>query len=183
MSNAITDAFTAIADAIRKRTGKTDKMDVAEMPAEIAGIPTGGHGKELIERTITSYESNDLTAIGSYAFSYCKSLASVSFLAVKTIGESAFENCDNLSSVDFPYVTSLGSGALRFCENLTSVKIGSKNPKVCTMSASDVFYNTPIYSGNGFIYVPDVLVEDYKKATNWAFHANQIKPLSEAPTT
>ena len=181
MSNAITDAFTAIADAIRKRTGKTDKMDVAEMPAEIAGIPTGGHGKALIERTITSYESNDLTAIGSYAFSYCKSLASVSFPAVKTIEDDVFSGC-NFTSVDFPSVTSLGSGALRMCENLTSVKIGSKNPKVCTMSASDVFYNTPIYSGKGFIYVPDALVEDYKKATNWAFHANQIKPLSEAPT-
>ena len=32
---------------------------------------------------------------------------------------------------------------------------------------------------DGYIYVPDSLVENYKSATNWSTYATQIKPLSE----
>lgn len=35
-----------------------------------------------------------------------------------------------------------------------------------------------LYSGIQNIYVPDSLVEEYKKATNWVAHADKIKPLS-----
>lgn len=39
---ALTDKLTAIADAIRAKTGKTDSMTLAQMPTEIMGITTGG---------------------------------------------------------------------------------------------------------------------------------------------
>lgn len=35
-----------------------------------------------------------------------------------------------------------------------------------------------LYSGIQNIYVPDSLVEQYKKSTNWVTHADKIKPLS-----
>ena len=35
---------------------------------------------------------------------------------------------------------------------------------------------------DGYIYVPDALVDSYKTATNWSTYADQIKPLSELPT-
>ena len=35
---------------------------------------------------------------------------------------------------------------------------------------------------DGYIYVPDALVDSYKTATNWSVFADQIKPLSELPT-
>lgn len=34
----ITNKLKAIGDAIREKTGKTDPMQLADMPAEIAGI-------------------------------------------------------------------------------------------------------------------------------------------------
>lgn len=39
---ALTDKLTAIAEAIRGKTGGTDKLTLDQMPAEIAGIETGG---------------------------------------------------------------------------------------------------------------------------------------------
>ena len=41
---ALTDKLTAIADAIRAKTGKTDSLTLDQMPTEIAGITTGGGG-------------------------------------------------------------------------------------------------------------------------------------------
>jgi hypothetical protein len=38
---ALTDKLTAIADAIRAKTGKTDALTLAQMPGEIEGIQTG----------------------------------------------------------------------------------------------------------------------------------------------
>ena len=44
---AITDKLTAVADAIRDKTGKTELMTLAQMPDEIASITTGGGGVEV----------------------------------------------------------------------------------------------------------------------------------------
>ena len=50
---------------------------------------------------------------------------------------------------------------------------------VCVLVDKSAFQETLIESGNGYIYVPDKLIEQYKTATNWSVFANQIKPLSE----
>ncbi len=46
---ALTDKLTAIADAIRGKTGKSDSMTLDQMPTEIAGIQAGGGGSEAVE--------------------------------------------------------------------------------------------------------------------------------------
>lgn len=44
---ALTDKLTAIADAIRTKTGSTEKLTLAQMPTEIAGIQAGGGGVSI----------------------------------------------------------------------------------------------------------------------------------------
>ena len=39
---ALTDKLTAIANAIREKTGNTELLTLDQMPTEIAGIETGG---------------------------------------------------------------------------------------------------------------------------------------------
>lgn len=41
---ALTDQLTAIAEAIRRKTGETGTMTLAEMPRRIADIETGSGG-------------------------------------------------------------------------------------------------------------------------------------------
>lgn len=99
--------------------------------------------KQVIERTITEFEDNELLAIeesafrgcnnltsvnfpnvtdlGDYAFGYCSSLTSVNFPNVTWVGNDTFSSCSSLTSVDFPNATGLGARALKNCSSLTSV--------------------------------------------------------------
>ena len=63
--------------------------------------------------------------IGSYAFSGCSGLTSVTIPdSVTSIGDDAFYNCSGLTSVTIgDGVTSIGNSAFRGCKGLTSVTI------------------------------------------------------------
>lgn len=50
---ALTDKLTAIANAIRGKTGKEDALTLDQMATEIAGIQTGGGGSSFGENTVT----------------------------------------------------------------------------------------------------------------------------------
>ena len=51
---ALKEKITAVADAIRTKTGKSEKLTLAQMPAEIAGIQTGGG-------SVMKYDVDDVT--------------------------------------------------------------------------------------------------------------------------
>lgn len=62
---ALTDKLTAIADAIRTKTGKTDGLTLEQMPAEITGI-SGGAGVEECAVTFTC--PNNFTLSGGICY-------------------------------------------------------------------------------------------------------------------
>ena len=178
---ALTDKLTAIANAIRAKTGKTAKMTMTEMVTEIEGI-SGGGGDTSIEdsfvtRTVTEYTNDRVTTVGTYAFYNCSSLTSASFPLVMSIGSSAFYNCSKLTTVELPKATSIGSYVFQNCKSLKALVIRTPS-SVCTLNGF-ALASTSIASGTGYIYVPDDLVDSYKAATNWSTYADQIKPLSE----
>lgn len=49
------------------------------------------------------------------------------------------------------------------------------------ITGTNLFYNSGIQNGIGYIYVRDELVDAYKSASGWSAFANRIKPLSELP--
>jgi hypothetical protein len=67
----------------------------------------------------------DATSIGSYAFSGCSSLTSITIPdSVTSIGNSAFRNCSSLTSITIPNsVTSIGDYVFYRCSRLTSITI------------------------------------------------------------
>lgn len=69
--------------------------------------------------------SEGITSIGSYTFTFCSALTSVTIPnSVMSIGESAFDGCSALTSVTIPnLVTSIGNGAFRNCSGLTSMSL------------------------------------------------------------
>ena len=94
---------------------------------------------------------DNVTSIGSGAFSYCSGLTSVTIPdSVTSIGSYAFQNCSGLTSVTIPdSVTSIGSSAFRNCTELTSVTIPNKVANI----GDYAFYNcaglTSVTIGNG----------------------------------
>ena len=82
---------------------------------------------------------DDVTAIGSSAFSGCSGLSSIEIPDnVTAIGPSAFSGCSGLSSIEIPDgVTSIGRYAFSGCSGLASISI----PDGVTSIGSGVFYH------------------------------------------
>ena len=92
--------------------------------------------------------------------------------------------CMDLTRIDTVKVNSIigiNNMAFNYCSKLANFVIYANDgtDNLCAMYNSSVFNGTPIKNKTGYIYVPDDLVENYKKATNWSVYASQIKPLSE----
>ena len=98
-------AYRKLSDGTVEITKYNGKAEVLEIPSQLDG------------KTVTS--------IGTYAFSDCNSLRSVTIPgSVKNIGELAFLFCRNLTSVTLGKgVTKIGDSAFSNCRVLTSVTI------------------------------------------------------------
>ena len=121
-----------------------------------------------------------ITSIGAYAFQYCTNLALTELPAgITSIENEAFYNCKSLTEMTcLGNITTIKSNAFAYCAELSKFALPNIT-SVPTLSSTNVFGNTPIASGTGYIYVPDDLVESFKSATNWSTYADQIKAISE----
>ena len=158
---------------------------------------------ELISGTIQEFEDENIINIKKYLFRACRELTKVNLPNCITIGMGAFRDCTALSNVNLPECEEVGTssflhctalskiifqkikimevGAFEDCSNLETLII-KNDTRVCIMrkeGTTDALSGTKIESGNGYIYVPDKLVQQYKDKYNWVKYANQIKPLSE----
>jgi hypothetical protein len=67
---ALTDKLTAIANAIREKTGGTDLLTLDQMPTEIAGIETGGGGGGGGGASVSPKEVNFYDYDGTVLYAY-----------------------------------------------------------------------------------------------------------------
>lgn len=153
----------------------------------------------LINRSITSYEGND-TFIGSRAFGNCTKIETINLPLVESIEQEAFQGASSLISITLPKINYIGGYVFRSCAKLEYADLGNIQrintsafagcsilKKViirstsCVLLNSNVFDSTPISikENEGFIYVPDEEVENYKIRTNWSLYASKIKAISE----
>jgi surface protein len=97
-----------IADTIRSRTGKTEKLNLEDFVTEISSIRIG-----------FDYTNQHVTQILPYTFYGCESLNTVQCCNLESIGERAFEGCINLESIELPgSLTSIGTAAFYKCAKL-----------------------------------------------------------------
>lgn len=122
----------------------------------------------------------------------CASLKYASLPLVKVFTQNDFYSCASLNCVDISSAQSLLRNIFNSCYTLKTVIIRQVE-KVCSLGSTNVFSNcyhilgtvnatyNPDGLKDGYIYVPDSLIESYKSATNWSTYADQIKPVSEIP--
>lgn len=134
---------------------------------------------EFAFSSCTSLENVNLPEcvdVGDYSFAYCEKLQNVNIPKCTIINGYAFQLCKSLKKIDLNVVKRISDGAFWNCKLLECVKI-LNTETVCVLTSKYALSDTKIESGNGYIYVPDKLVQQYKTATNWSVYANQIKPL------
>lgn len=109
---ALIDKLTAIADAIRGKTGKTEEMTLDQMVTEIDGIQVGGGDDELVTEILTgqlsgTYRNDTITKLAG-GVSNQDNLYEAYFPNVTTLPtEYAFHNSRRLNYVSLPKVTAL----------------------------------------------------------------------------
>lgn len=142
-----------------------------------------------------SLKTIDLSKVGiiyDRTFYGCSSLKSINLHNVSSLGSAAFQNCYLLENIEIgSNIISIGSNRFANCYSLKKVII--RKDSVCSLGNISAFSGCYHLNGtvnetynpeglkDGYIYVPDSLVDSYKSATNWSTYANQIKPLSELP--
>ena len=145
-----------------------------------ADFPVATATGESAFENCTSLTTVDFPAallIGIGSFASCISLTTVKFPAAKFIEASAFSECSSLTTADFPAATSISNNAFAYCNALKALLLRGNN--VCNLQNANAFNSTPIASGNGYIYVPSALIEQYKVATNWSTYASQFRALED----
>lgn len=88
--------------------------------------------KAIVERTITSFEDDQLTTIGRDAFKACTQLTSINLPAVTSIGSEAFYGCSKLVNVSLPVATSIGGYGFYACYGLINITL----PSVTTIESA-----------------------------------------------
>lgn len=164
MSNNLSEFLKGIADSIRGKTGSSSLIDPQDFSTEIANIPlVSEKQKQLIDRTITTITAEDFggaTTIGEGAFSYCKSLTSITIPNnVTSIGGRAFEYCTSLPSIVIPNsVESIELMAFSGCNSLTSVYYLGDIVSWCEITFNGSSANPLEYAHN--LYINNTLVTE-----------------------
>lgn len=189
-------------------TGNTDVTLTDAVNSLIAGFGTGENEiVQFIENKIINFSNEELTAIADYGFAGKHNMQSLYIPNVVSVGGYAFEGCDAITEIHFekhitfeseknPYFSLRGAKNAEKIEfsngfttsvsylfynmaNLKAVIIRGNN--VSQLNNAAHFNGSSIKNGTGYIYVPAVLVDQYKAATNWVAIADQIRAIEDYP--
>lgn len=142
-------------------------------------------------------------SIGTYNFRNCDNLVTIDLPEVTgSTGTYFAASCPKLVNVNIPKATALGQYSMRYCyalefldlpcvESITNYSfVGNSAMKTLILRSTkgvvinggtSVLASSAIAKGDGYIYVPAVLIEDYKVATNWATFAAQFRTIEDYP--
>ena len=127
-------------------------------------------------KALTTVDLPKAALIDIRGFENCSNLTDISLPAVTSVGQNAFYGCSALKTADFLTLSSLiNQYAFYNCSVLTALILRSET--MPTLYDYQTFYNTPIASGTGYIYVPAALVDTYKADGNWSTYAAQFRAL------
>lgn len=128
------------------------------------------------------------TSVGAEVFEGT-GLEYISLPSLLDVASRVFYQATNLKTLHIPNAEIIRSQAFYKTYDIRNIII-EQDHEVCTLMANAFYqcyhilgtvnatYN-PDGLKDGYIYVPDALVDSYKNATNWSVYAEQIKPLSE----
>ena len=117
----------------------------------------------------------NLQIAGSYAFAY-NAYTSLDFPKLIEARSGMCYYCQNLETVSFDKAVTLYNQAFYYCRNLDTLIL--RDDTKSTLSSSNVFIGTKIASGEGHIYVPTNLVEEYKNDPIWSIYSSQIESIT-----
>ena len=144
------------------------------------------HCKKLTSLDLSNFDTSNVTSMNNM-FASCEKIEKIDLSNFNTSKVTDMNGMFrymsllteiDLSNFDTSKVTN-NAGMFLYCTKLKKLIIN--NPNVFKMTNKNMLQYTPIANGNGYVYVPDDLVETYKADTEWSNYADQIKGISELP--
>lgn len=166
----ISDKVSHLLPAMFDEMGTITGVILNRNPLFIGGYPVGRTPSQCfndctaLKYVILPHLANELpnasnrNSLGNYVFNRCNNLK---LIILNTMGRSP--------------EGSMFSGA----NNIINLIIS--NNVIIPLTNTNTFVNSAISNGTCNIYIPDILKESYKAATNWSTYASQFKGYSEAP--
>lgn len=118
----------------------------------------------LVANTLTSFEDDGVTKVGSGAFYNNSSITSVTLSKCDSIGATGFSGCSSLKVVDIQGNGDIGVYALNG-SGLTHLVLRGQNKT--QLYNADVLNDTYIAYGDGAVYVPSSLLATYEADSKW----------------
>lgn len=113
--------------------------------------------------------------VGSSAFRYCSALTFISLPACEKLQPSTFYECASLSTIYLSKCSYIDASAFSYCSALSTIVLNSTS--FVTLFGN--LYNTPLYSGQGSIYISESLISNYTQDYYWKRYSKCFVPLSE----
>lgn len=120
------------ADAIADRSKITGNITLNEATSVMQYAFSDGN--------LTSIQSNTVTSLSNYAFSYARLMTSASFPNLTgSIGSYTFQYCNSLESVNLPHANAMGGYNFRYCTSLTEVMLPGLTKTGNSATGADAF--------------------------------------------
>lgn len=130
---------------------------------------------KLIEHSLTEFKDDVMTTIPTYGFQV-QPLKKLVLPSVTVVGNQGFNNCQELEFADFASCVTFGTQAFYYAKALKTVILRSE--RMCT-GGNNVFHDSPIAKGTGYIYVPSACVNSYKSNINWSKLSTQFRAIED----
>lgn len=143
-----------------------------------------GYGSFAECYNLVSIDLPNAVTVADSCFRNCDKLENVNIPKVEKARYSMFYNCISITKIDLPSVVSIGDTWNNYvfygCKNLTAVILRSTTMVTALGDNNQqMFYDTPIANGTGYIYVPAALIDTYKADTVWSAYASQFRALED----
>ena len=127
---ALINKLSAIGDAIRSKTGKSEKLTLDSMVTEIKSITSGGGGgdtptlEQFFNNELTEFRSDTITSIPhDYAFYNDKTIRVVELPNLEHVGKN-FVSGTSIKEINFPNLLRISNSSFADnCYTLTSCSI------------------------------------------------------------
>lgn len=166
-----------ILDTVRYGTEKSAPLRSAEVASAVGGILAEEDG--ILDGSVEYYKNSRLTSIRSYAFNSYKNILRVEFPNLTSVAAYAFQGCTSLEKADFSSLTLIGTFAFYRNSGLKTLIIRTNT--LCELESTAALGGTAIANGEGYVYVPAALIDEYKQATNWTMYADNIRAIEDYP--
>lgn len=128
---SVNEKMTAIADAIRAKTGGTEALTLDGMAEAIASIEAGGNNvmDAFLAGEMTEYVNDTVEKLSAYALAHKSTLKRVSLPAVIYQNSYTFSGCSVLEELDMLKADTVCTGMINNCNALK---------KLCLQSAANI---------------------------------------------